>query len=333
MDEKLTLRILKSSDSKKTILINRGLEDGLVVDDHAKFFTTKGVVARGIVIKSSPSRSVWSLYRIIDPTMILPDAVLKLKISSPVKLTPDGTKMLVPKITLDPSINNINGATQYERFSYEEARDIENLRDTPTVRYNNSTITTNYKSKRSILTHADWEIFIKTFFNGFSITYSVNGEETRGDSSAMNLILGAEKYFKTNKFFMRDISLSFFIQTGSEESVYPIYGPTEESSFTYGGGISYHFFHNPRAVRELMAYSTFNLGVGVVENKSLKHDGSSSFFSFGAGFKYYLTTGLGFRALIDYYHKNDEYIVEDPEPNYGKTVSGPRAQVGLSYRF
>ena len=38
IDEKLTLRILDVSDTKRTILINRGLEDGLVVGDHAKLY-------------------------------------------------------------------------------------------------------------------------------------------------------------------------------------------------------------------------------------------------------------------------------------------------------
>src|SRR4051812_7385275 len=81
VDEKLPLRILKSSDSKKTVLINRGIEDGLVVGDHAKFFLTTGVVGRGVVIKASPSRSVWSLYRVISPTELVADKVMNLKIT------------------------------------------------------------------------------------------------------------------------------------------------------------------------------------------------------------------------------------------------------------
>jgi hypothetical protein len=94
IDEKLPLRLLKTSRSKKTILINRGVEDGLASGDHAKFFLTKGVIARGVVIKTSPTRSVWSLYRVIDAAEIEPDRVMNLKISSPVKLTDDPSKML-----------------------------------------------------------------------------------------------------------------------------------------------------------------------------------------------------------------------------------------------
>ena len=94
IDEKLTIRFLKVSNSKKTILVNRGSEDGLVVGDHAKFFVTSGVVARGVVEKVSPSRSVWSLYRVVDPAEITDDKVLNLKIASAVKITEDPTKSM-----------------------------------------------------------------------------------------------------------------------------------------------------------------------------------------------------------------------------------------------
>ena len=60
--------------------------------DHAKFFVTSGVIARGVVEKVSPSRSVWSLYRIVDPAEIIDGKVLNLKIASPVKITEDPSK-------------------------------------------------------------------------------------------------------------------------------------------------------------------------------------------------------------------------------------------------
>ncbi|MBC7714750.1 MAG: hypothetical protein H7177_15495, partial [Rhizobacter sp.] len=94
IDEKLTLRFLKVSATKKTVLINRGGEDGLVVGDHAKFFITAGVIARGVAEKVSPSRSVWSLYRVVDPQEITQDKVLNLKIATPVKITDDPSRSL-----------------------------------------------------------------------------------------------------------------------------------------------------------------------------------------------------------------------------------------------
>jgi hypothetical protein len=94
IDEKLTIRFLKVSNSKKTVLINRGSEDGLVVGDHAKFFITNGIVARGMVEKVSPSRSIWSLYRVVSGEDIVDNKVLNIKIASPVKVTGDPTKSM-----------------------------------------------------------------------------------------------------------------------------------------------------------------------------------------------------------------------------------------------
>ena len=101
IDEKLTFRVLSLSSTKKTLLMNRGLEDGLVVGDHAKFFLTTGVIARGVVVKASPSRSIWSVYRMVDETQILVDKVLNLKIASPVKVTEDPTKSLKEESTVE----------------------------------------------------------------------------------------------------------------------------------------------------------------------------------------------------------------------------------------
>ena len=143
IDEKLTLRFLKISTSKKTILINRGGEDGLVVGDHAKFFITAGVIARGVVEKVSPSRSVWSLYRVVDPNEIVQDKVLNLKIASPVKITDDPSKSLKEEVipggtdtievapgtegeaTEDTDVNTINDADKAELNDLEGNGDIE----------------------------------------------------------------------------------------------------------------------------------------------------------------------------------------------------------------
>ena len=43
IDEKLTTRVVDISESRKTILINRGIEDGLAIGDHAKFFVSTGL--------------------------------------------------------------------------------------------------------------------------------------------------------------------------------------------------------------------------------------------------------------------------------------------------
>jgi len=91
----MIVRVLAISSSKKTILINRGREEGVKMGDHAKFSTPKdGYFARGVVSRVSPTRSVWSLYRIIKEEPIIENAVVTVKVASKVKLTKDESKSI-----------------------------------------------------------------------------------------------------------------------------------------------------------------------------------------------------------------------------------------------
>ena len=94
-DRRMIVRVLAVSSSKKTILINRGREEGVKMGDHAKFSTPKdGYFARGVVSRVSPTRSVWSIYRIIKEEPIVENAVVTVKAASQVKLTRDESKAI-----------------------------------------------------------------------------------------------------------------------------------------------------------------------------------------------------------------------------------------------
>jgi hypothetical protein len=93
-DSKFVARILGASDSKRTILVNRGRENGLTPDLHAKVSIPSGVIARAVIVKLSPSRSVWSVYRIFSKDQITAQTVATFKVSSPVKLTTDESRAL-----------------------------------------------------------------------------------------------------------------------------------------------------------------------------------------------------------------------------------------------
>jgi hypothetical protein len=94
-DRRMIVRILSVSSSKKTILINRGREEGVKMGDHAKISNpVDGYFARGVVSRVSPTRSVWSLYRIINPKPIIENAVITVKAASKVKLTRDESKAI-----------------------------------------------------------------------------------------------------------------------------------------------------------------------------------------------------------------------------------------------
>lgn len=99
VDEKLTVRILRTSETRKTVMVNRGTEDGLVEGDHAKFIVTAGIVARAVCVKISPTRSVWSVYRLVNADFIVNDSVMTIKISPAVKITKDETQSLVQEDT------------------------------------------------------------------------------------------------------------------------------------------------------------------------------------------------------------------------------------------
>ncbi|MBT3585262.1 MAG: hypothetical protein HN509_10160 [Halobacteriovoraceae bacterium] len=94
IDEKMVGRILAASDSKQTLLVNKGIEHGLKVGDHAKFSTPLGTFCRGVVVKVSPSRSVWSVYRFLTKATIKNNLAATIKISTPLKLTTDETRHL-----------------------------------------------------------------------------------------------------------------------------------------------------------------------------------------------------------------------------------------------
>lgn len=58
------VKILKVID-RNIILVNRGLEDGILVNDHAKLSQEEeGYSARGICVRAKPDMSYWKLYRI-----------------------------------------------------------------------------------------------------------------------------------------------------------------------------------------------------------------------------------------------------------------------------
>ena len=93
-DLRLVGRLLSVSDSKKTILFNRGSEDGLELDVHAKFSLPEGILARALLVRISPSRSVWSIYKFYQKDKIMKNIIITAKTTPPLKLTQDVSKNL-----------------------------------------------------------------------------------------------------------------------------------------------------------------------------------------------------------------------------------------------
>ncbi len=336
IDEKLTIRILDASKSRKTILINRGLEDGLVVGDHAKFFLTTGVVGRGVVVKSSPTRSIWTVYRVIEAEAILKNKVLNIKITKGMQITDDRTRsMIADKKLLDPSESiplapgaNDMGPSDLNREDQEE---VNTLADS-SVGF--SSMGTSLKTI---------ELYGLLNFNNMSVSSDLeDGNQTSGTVSVLDFSFGIEKYFDMKTSFIGKTSLHLFFHKSSQQAVGLAGTQLLLDVLSYGLGASYHFT-NPLQYGKFIGLLTASFGVGgtsdsvqfqsnsvTTEPETL--EGSSSSFSLGLGGKYYLRNGFGARLLIDFYQRGEAYSIDDGN-EYTKTVTGPRIQMGLSYRF
>jgi hypothetical protein len=72
LNDKLTVKILKTYD-ENFLVLNRGLEDGIEVKDHAKITGDDGFIARGICVKTGLMTSHWKIYRVVHPELVSKD--------------------------------------------------------------------------------------------------------------------------------------------------------------------------------------------------------------------------------------------------------------------
>ncbi len=349
VDEKLTLRVLKASDTKKTILINRGEEDGLKKGDHAKFFLTTGVVARGMVVKVSPMRSIWALYRLVNAREVNTDQVMNLKITTPVKISSDETKMLIaddkPVSVTDPAGGDralyddnaqnlgiplaegaddvINPLTAAERAELAELRSKVIEKDISTKRYE---LWTNLQVARA----------------SSKVEATSEGVNASGTNSVFDLTLGGEYYFKDQNSWYSDFSLIGFVHNLTMNRVLLDGGSSDISIFEYGGGTNWYFLGEHSKAETFMPYGLFRFSTGSATDdytnssntKVYAASGTTSTVSAGLGIKYYTFRGYGMRVDTDYYSRSVTYSsVTNFTGAASTTESGFRFSVGLSYRW
>lgn len=347
IDEKLTIRFLKVSNSKKTVLINRGSEDGLVVGDHAKYFITSGVIARGVVEKVSPSRSIWSLYRVVDPSEITDGKVLNLKISSPVKITADPSKSMkeeeIPggseKMSLtdgEPeSVKENAPATADEKKELEGMgiEDKEEVKKSPSA-----TPAKNSSDKKSVPkevvyeeapsmgsnTSKNWELWGTLYVNSLTGTIdnpSSTTASTGTSASGIDFSLGIERYFLNAASFVSNISgLLFVHKRGTENNLLISTGVKNTSDWLeFGGGVNYHFYNHPASLGRLIGFVNLSGGAGSATIKDSTTSGATetvsstkgtnTFVIGGVGAKYILSNGFGARMNFDYYSGKESYSI------------------------
>ena len=337
VDEKLTLKVLNTSSTKKTILINRGLEDGLVKGDHAKFFNEVGVFARAVIVKVSPSRSVWSVYQLIKPEELNKAIVANLKISMPVKVTQDKTKMLSPENRPEDSLIPLSPEAYDDpnsQLTGEEQKDLASLEDANIV-----------QPMEGVFTNKDYEWFALVQFEGLSTSsdLAANGTAT-GANGVFNGTFGLEKYFSSYENWIKYISLQLFGTYSSRDTSVLEGSQSSLVNLGVGFGGSFHHLAPANSFGRLIGHFSVAFGFGRSEEaftidtigtttQTNTYNGSSNFFLFGYGLKYFTFSGFGFKAMIEYYRRGESYQIEGESAPFTKVVQGPRMQVGLSYRW
>lgn len=351
IDEKLTTRFLKVSRTKKTVLINRGLEDGLVVGDHAKFFLTTGVIARGVVVKASPTRTIWSIYRLVNDSRIIPDSVVNIKITSPTTITTDPTRSLYDNsnatMTAGTEVMTLRGDSRMPPTG--RVRTTENLTDDERQELDSlgTVDMAGFPVVESPGMHNDktLEAYGLIHFNSLSASVDEGDAGTFiGEDANIDFSLGIEKYFANQTGLLSKISF-FALIHNSSNSITSAQGQTTQTSvFEYGIGAHFHYIAPALSYNRLIGFAGVSLGVGSVSdtiellsNNSTQTantlEGSSSFLSLATGIKYYTRNGFGARAVLDFYRRSESYQFDEGEDSFTKVVSGPRLLLGLSYRF
>ena len=363
INEKLTLRILKLSKTKKTILINRGVEDGLKIGDHAKLYLTTGMIARGVVVKTAPARSIWSLYRLIDTSFLIKDKVIYLKVATPVKITPDRSKMVmvepivVPgeEIPISPDAEALELAAEISDKNLNERDELGALEDGqyPDIAPSPSVMAS--------FLNRPWEVMLHGHFNGSSEKVesetpkdTLPPDEIQSENSnslkSYDIGLGLERYFLKKQGWPQRFSLHTIFHFGKSSSL-DIDGNSISSSFWEGGaGASYHFYNRPKSMGKPIAYITAGAGIGKAkdlsqinnseptDNNTQDLDGSTQFFQVGLGVKYY-SGRWGGKLQVGHYQRRESYAIEYEGAAEGdslekkKTLSGPQFILGFLFRF
>ncbi|MCO4753185.1 MAG: hypothetical protein KC478_01820 [Bacteriovoracaceae bacterium] len=340
IDEKLTLRIVKTSESKKTVLINRGKEDGLEKGNHAKFYLSVGVVARGVAVKISPTRSVWALYRLVNANYIKDDQVMKLKITAPVKITKDESRTLVDDdtpsaISTDPRDLGIPLAAGAEDMDFRDPTD-------PRM----SALTSQANFESADISSRNREIFGSLFYESrSSTTTSTSGLEFSGTDMTMQFDAGFEYYFKDeSKWYSRLSLVGIFRMLQSSTLAFEGTEVQEDASF-FGGGVNWYPLNRPSQVYQLIPFGQVAFMMGSIRSNYNVQDsqsatvatqelsGSVSMVTFGGGVKYFLHNGWGANLKFEYQSRIDSFAEDESSLQWEKSSSGPRLMTTLSYRF
>jgi hypothetical protein len=338
VDEKLTVRIVKTSESRKTVMLNRGTEDGLVEGDHAKFIVTAGIVARGLIVKVSPTRSIWSIYRLVNADFIVNDAVMTIKMTPPVKITKDETQALVQEDT--PSRAG-KAPTELGIPLAEGALDL-----TPAQEVEQDLKAATQGEAPITLVEKTREVIGVVNISGLTANSKTDaGDDSFNSSYSYHHIgLGGELYPQREREWYSKFSVMASINVMRLSSQAYNGASVTNDTTEVSIGANWHPTKLPSMVMDFIPYLSLSASMGTskstfapgAENRggsSFSSNGSTSGFSVGFGYKYYLSKGFGARILADYYLRGEKYKEDTLLNTHTRMIGGPRLMLGLSYRF
>ncbi len=339
VDEKLTVRLVKTSESRKTVMINRGTEDGLVEGDHAKFIVTAGLVARGVCVKVSPSRSVWSIYRLVNADFIVNESVMSIKITPPIKLTKDETQAIVEEDT--PAAVTTGDATQLGIPLAEGASDLA-----PGATGASEDLRALEDSAPAVIPEKNLEAFGMLNISALSGSTKTDtgASSVTASQAGHHLGLGAELYpQKEREWYSRFSVLGALNLLRQNSQAYNGSSSTNDvTEFSFG--LNWHPTKLPSQTLAFIPFVHASFHLGTVESTyspgsenpggpDLSASGKTAGFALGFGYKFYTHKGFGVRALLDYYSRAEKFSDDDASNAFNRTVAGPRLILGLSYRF
>ena len=346
VDEKLTVRIIRTSETRKTLMVNRGTEDGLVEGDHAKFITTAGIVARAVCIRVSPTRSVWSVYRLVNADFIVNDSVMSIKITPPVKVTKDESKMLIEEDT--PTTVATGGVVPLGIPLADGAQDLASIQEGGTIGTSDADLRVLVDSEPSIIPEKNIEVFGILNISGLTANTKTDGgdDSFNNSQSSHHIGLGGELYAQKEREWYSHFSLvgSANIMRNNSQSFNGSGVTNDVTEFSIG--TNWHPTKLPSATMQFIPYIHLSFNVGTVKStykpgvegsgntEELESNGGTQGFAGGFGYKFYTAKGFGARILLDYYLRTEKYEeIEDSEIQFNKSVGGPRFMIGLGYRF
>lgn len=333
VDEKLTVRVLKATESRKTLMLNRGSEDGLVEGDHARFIVTAGIVARGVLAKVSPTRSIWSIYRLVNADFIVNDAVMTIKITPAVKITKDESQTIVAEDTptrpvADPNQLGIPLADGAQDLSGADA----------TISVDESEV---MALEDVTIVEKNVELFALLNISGLAASTKSDVSESKSSYASHHIGLGAELYPQKERSWYSRFSLTGAVNVMrlNSQSYNGVNSNNDVTEFELG--VNWHPGTMPSQTNRFIPY--VHLAGMIGSTKSLYRDdvadtersasGSTNGISLGFGFKYYARSGFGGRMLFDYYQRAEKFGEDDAGQSFNRTVAGPRLLLGFGYRF